>query len=235
VKSNSPVLVEIEYVHPCWCIETAEKNEGGKVVLLSTLYSTKTVEEGLFELEAEDVARFAASLSKNPHVRKLTVIQKTKSWALAKIAFDHDSLIVSKIMKTKSTPLSAMTKGDRDSVTVIVPSLRDLRALSSLMKDDTEFWLRSKKRLESNDALGLFNSKDFLNFKLVTERLPEKQRDAFTLASLKGYYSLPKKTSIADLAALADVSPSTFSENLRKAEGKLLNLFGSMLSRPPRF
>jgi len=234
MRKERPILIDLEYIHPCWCIRAVEKLEGGKILLVSPLRFNRTTEQGLFELEASDVGKLIRMLGESPHVKKITVLQKSATWALADIICTHDSLILAKLMRTCSVPLlPTLTKDGRDLATLIVPSDRELRMLSSLLKEDTEFKVRSKKYLESQLPRSLFNSRDFLKFKLVTEHLPEKQREAFLLASSKGYYTLPKKTTIEDLALKMGVSPSTMAEHLRKAEGKLLTLFGDSLSVAP--
>ena len=235
MRKQRPILIDLEYIHPCWCIATVEKLAEGKILLVSPLRFMKNAEEGLFELEAPDVGKLIKALGKSPHVKKIEVLQKTKTWALANVVCTHDSLILAKLMRTKSTPLlPTLTKGDRDFVTLIVPSEHDLRLLSSLLKEDTEYRVRSKKYLEPHLPRSLFNSQDFLKFKLVTEHLPEKQREAFLFASQKGYYALPKKTTVEELALKMGVSPSTMAEHLRKAEGRLLSLFGEVLENEPK-
>jgi len=224
--------VDSEYVHPCWCIEACEKIEGARISLVSLLGMSGEAEEGLFELQAPDVLELIAFLRKHEWVKKLEVLQKTGEWALAKIVFKRDSLLLSKILLSKATPLlPTLTKGDRDFVTVILPSGKELRKLSSLLKDDVEYWVRQKKFLTTPLPASLFNSKDFLKFKLVTEHLPEKQRDAFLLATRKGYYAMPKKASVEELAEALGVSPSTAAEHLRKAEATLLPLIARVVDK----
>ena len=233
-KEPKPILIDLEYIHPCWCIRAVEKLEGGKILLVSPLRFHKNAEEGLFELEAPNVERLIKTLKESPHVKRMEILQKTQNWALADIVCTHDSLILAKLMRTRSIPLlPTLTKDDRDLATLIVPSEKDLRELSSLLKEDTEYRVRSKKYLDSQMPRSLFNSQEFLKFKLVTEHLPQKQREAFLLASRKGYYDSPKKTTIEALAVKMGVSPSTMAEHLRKAEGRLLSIFGDVLEKLP--
>lgn len=234
MAKERPILIDLEYVHPCWCIRAVENVEGGKIMLVSPLRFHKNAEEGVFELEAPDVDSLIKTLSKSPHVKRISILQKTKNWALANILCTHDSLILAKLMRTRSVPLlPTVTKGDRDLATLIVPSEKELRHLASLLKEDTEFKVRSKKYLDSRSPRSVFDSQEFLKFKLVTENLPRKQREAFLLASRRGYYSSPKKTTVEELAIKMGVAPSTMAEHLRKAEGRLLSLFGDVLEKLP--
>ena len=62
--------------------------------------------------------------------------------------------------------------------------------------------------------------------RMIIIALPEKQKEAFDIAVKNGYYKFPRKIDLTGLAKLAGVSASTFHENLRKAEAKLLPFFG---------
>ena len=55
-------------------------------------------------------------------------------------------------------------------------------------------------------------------------QLPKKQKDAIELAYKSGYYQFPKKTDLNKLAKISRVSKSTFQENLKKAEARLMPL-----------
>ncbi|WP_267642984.1 helix-turn-helix domain-containing protein [Haloarchaeobius amylolyticus] len=53
--------------------------------------------------------------------------------------------------------------------------------------------------------------------------LSQRQREVFELARREGYYQWPREVSLQDLADELDISKTTFTEHLRKAEAKLLN------------
>jgi predicted DNA binding protein len=54
------------------------------------------------------------------------------------------------------------------------------------------------------------------------ELLTPRQREAFRLAREAGYYAYPRETTTRALAAEMGVSKATFTEHLRRAEGRLL-------------
>jgi predicted DNA binding protein len=58
-----------------------------------------------------------------------------------------------------------------------------------------------------------------------TPILPDKQLAAIKLAYKEGYYNYPRKLTIPKLAKQINKSYSTFQENLRKAEKKLIDFF----------
>ena len=57
--------------------------------------------------------------------------------------------------------------------------------------------------------------------------LTEKQRKAIELAIKKGYYEVPRKISVEELAKMAELSFSTFQVHLRKAEKNLIPFYFS--------
>ncbi len=70
-----------------------------------------------------------------------------------------------------------------------------------------------RERLKSITALGLMT------------HLTEKQSEAIRVAFKEGYYRYPRKLTIPRLAEITDKSYSTFQENLRKAENKIIEHF----------
>jgi predicted DNA binding protein len=59
----------------------------------------------------------------------------------------------------------------------------------------------------------------------LTPVLTLKQFEAIKLAYKEGYYNYPRKLTIPELAKTIKKSYSTFQENLRKAENKLIDYF----------
>ena len=58
--------------------------------------------------------------------------------------------------------------------------------------------------------------------RLPTDRLTEKQRRVLTGAYTMGYYEVPRKTSIEQLARIYGLAPSTVDIDLRRAERRFL-------------
>ena len=55
--------------------------------------------------------------------------------------------------------------------------------------------------------------------------LTPRQREALTVATDAGYYDVPRGASRDDVAERLGCAPSTASEHLRKAEGRLVRTF----------
>ncbi len=64
-------------------------------------------------------------------------------------------------------------------------------------------------------------------FPKIMPSLPDKQKKAFELALKRGYYNWPRKVNLGNLAREMKVSVSTFHENLRKTESKLMPFLSS--------
>ena len=61
-----------------------------------------------------------------------------------------------------------------------------------------------------------------MEFMSVADNLTKRQMEILKLASAYGYYDIPKRVSIAQIAEKMDIGESAASELLRKAEKKLL-------------
>jgi predicted DNA binding protein len=60
-------------------------------------------------------------------------------------------------------------------------------------------------------------------------KLTEKQRRALVDAIENGYYSVPRHTTVGDLARAKGVPRTTFEEHLHKAESKVIQSVGTYL------
>lgn len=55
------------------------------------------------------------------------------------------------------------------------------------------------------------------------DRLTDRQQEVLATAKTMGYFEYPRRSNAAEVAAALDISPSTFSEHLAAAQGKLLD------------
>jgi predicted DNA binding protein len=56
----------------------------------------------------------------------------------------------------------------------------------------------------------------------VGDGLTDRQREVVAVAVDRGYYAVPREAKLDDLAAALDLSPSTVSDHLRKAEAAVM-------------
>jgi len=102
---------------------------------------------------------------------------------------------------------------DGIEITVVV-SQPQLEELSSLVEETDMSWeilSIGKYRGCSNDA---------------TDSLTDRQRDVLLYAYEEGYYDVPRRTTLSDLAGELDIDESTIAEHLRRAEN---NVFSQVL------
>jgi len=59
-------------------------------------------------------------------------------------------------------------------------------------------------------------------FPAIAPDLTKKQREVFELAIKEGYYDVPKRTDLKELAKITKVSIATCQEHLRRAEAKII-------------
>ncbi|MEF8838461.1 MAG: helix-turn-helix domain-containing protein [Haloarculaceae archaeon] len=96
---------------------------------------------------------------------------------------------------------------DRDRLSNLVESLR---AVSDSLR------LRQLKRICTGQAERSENT-----VTLDLYEITEKQREAVAKAVAEGYYSMPRETSVDELADEFEISPSALSQRLNAAESKL--------------
>ncbi|MDO8553883.1 MAG: helix-turn-helix domain-containing protein [Candidatus Micrarchaeota archaeon] len=89
----------------------------------------------------------------------------------------------------------------------------------------TKFIEQLTKSMDSSEVLGIgqMNNVD-VYFPSVMPKLSPAQEKAIMLAYQWNYYEYPRKIDLRELAKIAKVSLSTYQENLRRAEAKMLPL-----------
>jgi|GEM_PF-697868 predicted DNA binding protein len=95
---------------------------------------------------------------------------------------------------------------------------KDLNIALDNLSKVARIWVESKESIAKPTARSsmTISVDDFFS------QLTQKQLDALVQSIEMGYYRYPKNKTIADMAKLLDVSPSTFEEHLRKAEIKVM-------------
>ena len=76
-------------------------------------------------------------------------------------------------------------------------------------------------RRERRGSMPVFTRHDFTQ--TVIDTLTDRQREVFLTAYMNGYYDWPRKHEAVELADELDISPATFSQHLRAAEGKIFS------------
>ncbi|MBD3389985.1 hypothetical protein GF415_03465 [Candidatus Micrarchaeota archaeon] len=90
---------------------------------------------------------------------------------------------------------------------------------------------RYARRIADDVSIFSFRVRDFFFLRSSSGQISHKQLRALQKAFDKGYYKIPRKTTIASLAAESDSSPSNFAEHLRKAESKAFLIMSNVLKK----
>lgn len=102
---------------------------------------------------------------------------------------------------------------------ILAFSNKDLsRALDNLSKF-------GKVEIESHGSIFRTNARSSMTISVddFFVELTQKQLDALVQSIEMGYFAFPKNKTIAEMASLLKVRPSTFEEHLRKAETKIMH------------
>jgi predicted DNA binding protein len=134
-----------------------------------------------------------------------------------KCALNNSS--VSIIEASNCIPVMPITyRGGYEFCEVLAFSSKDLnRALGNLSKV-------SKVQIESQGSIIRPNARSSMTISVddFFGQLTQKQLDALVQSIEMGYYGYPKNKTIAEMASILKVPPSTFEEHLRKAEIKIM-------------
>jgi predicted DNA binding protein len=126
---------------------------------------------------------------------------------------------VSIIEASNCIPVMPITyKNGYEFCEILAFSNKDLnRALGNLSKV-------GKVEIESRGSIFRPNARSSMTISVEDffGELTQKQLDALVQSIEMGYYGYPKSKTIAEMASLLNVSPSTFEEHLRKAEIKIM-------------
>lgn len=97
------------------------------------------------------------------------------------------------------------------------------RALAALDRQEDEYELRERRRLDPETVLEDLRAESVGGAVLNGAReLTPTERRTIRLAVDRGYYDVPRETTLGDLAGAFEVSDAAVSKTLRRAERKLL-------------
>jgi predicted DNA binding protein len=126
---------------------------------------------------------------------------------------------VSIIEASNCIPVMPVTyKGGHESCEILAFNSRDVkRAIDNLSRV-------GKVEVESQGSVLRPSARSSLTIGVddFFGELTQKQLDALVQSIEMGYYSFPKNKTIAEMASVLKVPPSTFEEHLRKAEIKIM-------------
>lgn len=234
-KSN-PVLFEVEINHLCWFCDLTEKNRDANIVSTMSSVQGDTI-VNIIELTSPTPKKDIEFIKKHPLVKKVEILMLHPNKALLKVTSSYEAMTYKILHKSNVTLLeSPVTRDGVDSEILLAKSHKDMDDLLSKWKgrkDYNEVKLKKKKYVKPEDveSINMFKTSGFFDLKSAKELLTEKQLEIFKLACQYGYYEIPKKVTIEQLAERTGISASTLAEHLRKAETKLLPILWKVLRK----
>ncbi|MFH2105774.1 MAG: helix-turn-helix domain-containing protein [Candidatus Micrarchaeota archaeon] len=229
------IFFEVDISHPCWFVDLTEHNPDAQLKALQIVGMRKDNVDYLVELTSPNPRKDIEFIRKHELVKRVEIILLKPDSAVLKVTFKFSSLTLSILNESNVTLLeSPVTRHGVDKEILMAKNYKDLSNLISAWKEQGwDVRLRKKRYLAENEvkSLGMFKTSGFFDLTSAKEVLTDKQLEVFSKACDWGYYEIPKKVSIEELAEKLDLSPSTLAEHLRKAEAKLMPVLLTVLRK----
>ena len=235
-KPGKPVLFELDINHLCWFCDVTDRNPDAKIVSTLSQVEGDTI-INVIQLTSPDPKKDIERIKAHSLVKKVEVLTQSPNTALIVVTSSYEAMTYRILHQTKVKMLeSPITKNGVDSEILLAPSHKEMSDLIKLLSEDKDYAdvkLKKKHYIEPADAVSLsnFRTTGFFDLQSAKSLLAPKQVEAFQKAVDYGYYDVPKKISIEELAAHLGASPSTVAEHLRKAESKLLPILMKVLHK----
>jgi predicted DNA binding protein len=191
----------------------------------------------IIKLTSPDPKKDIERIRKHPLVKEVEILMNHSNTVLMRVVSKYEAMTYRVLHKTNVTLVeSPITKDGVDSEILLANSHKDMSDLISRWKEQDDYdevKLKRKRYVKKEDAnsLNVFSSSGFFDLKAAKELLSEKQLKIFKLACEYGYYDMPKKVSIEQMAQRSGISQSTLAEHLRKAETKLLPILWKVMAK----
>ncbi len=235
-NKKKPVLFELDINHLCWFCDITDRNPDATLVsTLSQVHGDNIT--NTIQLNSPDPKKDIERIRKHPLVKNVEIITHSSNSALLVVTSSYEAMTYRILHQTNVKMLeSPVTKDGVDSEILLAPSHKEMSELIKRLSEDKDYAdvkLKKKRYLKKEDSpsLNVFRTSGFFDLQSAKELLTSKQLEVFQLACDYGYYEVPKKISIEELAEKLDLSPSTLAEHLRKAEAKLLPVFWNVIRK----
>jgi len=232
---SKPVLFEANIHHLCWFCDVTEKNRDTSLVSTMSSINENAI-TNLVQLTSPCPKKDIEFIRNHKLVKSVEVLMLQPNNALLRVVSSYKAMTYKILHQTNVTLLeSPITTNGTDSEILLAESHKAMDELLGRWKEQDGYEVRLKKKRyldkEEAESLNAFGTSGFFDLKAAKELLSEKQMEVFRLACDYGYYEMPKKISINELAEKTGISSSTLAEHLRKAEMKLLPILGKVLRK----
>lgn len=225
------VLVEVEASHQCWCIELSEKFHDISITGIPTHAERQNSIAHIFIVRTKDVPSVIDFIKKHPMTTIVKVIKKTKDTAIIFVEQPKNSLFVNAATNYGAIMTEpSLTSNGTDRLSLLFKSEKNVKSMFSELANDYNVKLVSKKIISPEDlSFETYQTAGFFKFQNASKLLSSRQKEIFSLAAKRGYFEIPKKTSIEDIAEELDLDPRTVSDHLRRAQSKLSPVVSEIL------
>lgn len=235
-QKSEPVLFELDINHLCWFVDITERNRDANIVsTMSAVHGSYIT--NIIKLTSSEPKMDIERIKKHPLVKEVEILMEQPNTVLMKVVSKYEAMTYRILHQTNVTLVeSPITRNGVDSEILLANSHKDMSELISRMReqeDYNEVKLRKKRYVKKEDAnsLNVFSSSGFFDLKAAKELLSEKQLTIFRMACDYGYYEMPKRITIEQMAERSGICQSTLAEHLRKAETKLLPILWKVLAK----
>src|SRR3989338_8646935 len=230
---NKPVLVELQAFHEnCPAINTVEKFPDVRIVSVPAMAKQLGTLAFYSNVVGKGAQKAAEKMGEQGNVKGYRIILRKENEVLVEMEYEKGNSSLCACLEAGAVLNEpAITEGNTDTLSLILPDAKTLREFASRVKGKFDLRLKSKIELDERGLLGpaAFSSLGFTKLKTVSSTLTQSQREAFDLAVARGYYQAPQKITVTELAFETGIAASTFAEHLRKAEAKLLPVLGQLM------
>ena len=233
MASTRPLIVELEQTHKCVTLEISDKVKDVVIKWIATIGQDEKTISNVFEIPSDSAERIINLLKNHEDVLDVTVLQTSENITQI-VVRERKEIATAPFLAEANVAWAPPTYSEKgiNKFTMIAPSFENLKKFIELVSEHGfDLQIKSKRYLDTDKtkSLDVFRTTGFSKLKLASELLTDRQMEVFDLACRHGYYEEPKKISIEELAQKLDISPSTCSELLRKAERKLLPILSDVL------
>lgn len=208
-STEMAVLVELEIAAANTVLGQATTASPGTHISLEQIVPTSDAAIPYFWVETDDFEGFEAAVRDHPNVTELKHITTVDGRRLYRIYWAELGPFVDALTTSDATILDGHGS-DPWTFRLLFPSRADVTTFRELCTDaDIVFDVRRVSDLTENAPQSTYN-------------LTDEQYEALLLAIERGYYSIPRQVTLAELAEDVGISQQAMSERLRRGTAKVL-------------
>ena len=219
-RSGQPTILKVS-MKPYRSVLSKASAESGVLALVFGVYRRDGLAYTLIKCgykEQNQYRRFIEVLEKAPQVKEIKILEK-KARCCSLLLIKDFCDFYDKIMSKKILVLTPyiMSKGYRKFIAV-VPEKKELVMFDKMLEEHGR--VVKRERLPFEQAVS-YLERTVMSLDLNSMLTP-KQLEILDLAYRYGYYNWPRRIKLDEISRLMNVSKTTVSEHIRRAELKIL-------------